>query len=121
MQNTVNNNREAWRDIDWATYLGCPVEKIPEYKKFLDENYVITIEQNKNTKLYSMFMYRYDIAPSGFKRLQLIASGKEQFADLTAAIHNANDVISKMEFSAFWAEIYDVPAKVLQMMLIREK
>ena len=115
-------SRLEWTDADWANYFGCPVQKIPEYKKFLDENYVPAIERNKTTGKYSFVMYKYDIAPSGQKRLQLwLTDDKHSFDTTTEALNNANNTISTLEFTDFWAKMYGVPKQVLQMMLIYEK
>lgn len=114
-------NRLNWKDEDWATYLGCPVSKVQEYKNILDQNYLMAIECDKNTKKYFMAVYRYDIAPSGFKRLQLLLSGNKQFAKVDDALHNANDIISKMELGKYQAKWLNMPQKAIQMMLIREK
>lgn len=118
----IPGDRSKWTDIMWAYYLGCPVQKIPEYKKFLDENYVPAIERNKTTGKYSFVMYKYDIAPSGQKRLQLwLTDDKHSFDTTTEALNNANNTISTLEFTDFWAKTFDVPKQVLQMLLIRVK
>ena len=115
-------SRLDWTDMDWAVYFGCPVQEIPEYRKFLNENYLPAIEYNKTTGKYSFAMYRYDIAPSGHKRLRLwLTDDKHSFVKKEDALHDANNVISTLEFTDFWAKTYKVPKQVLQMLLMCEK
>ena len=115
-------SRLNWSDAQWAKYLNCPVESVKKYKQVLDNNYVTAIEKNKKTNLYSLAVYKYDIAPSGAKRLQLLLSDdKHAFSDLSHAINNANNIISNMELSDYVASALNMPAKAIQMLLIRQK
>ena len=114
-------NRLNWTDLDWAEYLKCPVQKIFEYRKILNDNYVMVVERNKKTGKYSFAMYRYYITPSGNDRLQLLLSGKQSFLTYSEAVNNANGKISKMELKDFWVKSLNVPKQAIQMMLIREK
>ena len=113
--------RLKWTDLDWATYLDCPVQEIPSIKKFLDDTFVMSIARQKSTGRYCFAMYKYDFAPSGATRLQLIKSGNNSFSNIMYALHDANNnIISKMELTDFWAKTYNVPRRALQMMLIHE-
>lgn len=116
-------SREDWSDKDWANYLNCPVEKIPEYKNILNDNFVFGIEQNKETKQYSFVSYKYHIHPSGHKSLQLwLTDDLHRFDTKDQAAQYANtNIISKLEFSDFWAKLYNIPSKALQMILIPTK
>ena len=114
--------RLTWTDENWANHLGCPVKDIPSIRKYLDNNYVVAIERNKFTGKYSLAMYRYDVAPSGARRLQLLLSDdKHGSVDVKQAIHDANNVISKLELTDFWSKALNVPKRALQMLLIRER
>lgn len=115
-------SRLYWNNLDWATYLGCPVQNIPEYKKVLDENYVMAVERNKITGNYSFAVYTYHTKPSGDQNLQLLLSDdKHSFPTIMDAVHDANNIISTMELNNFWAKTLGVPSRAIQMMLIREK
>ncbi len=115
-------SRLEWTDLDWANYLCCSIQEIPSIRKFLDDNYVTAIERNKTTGRYSFAMYKYHTAPSGAKDLHLMLSDdKHSFSNLIDAMHDANNIISTLEFSDFWAKTLNVPKQSLQMMLIREK
>lgn len=116
----TNTNRLQWTDKDWATYLGCPIDKIQEYKNILDKNYLMAIERDKNSGKYFMAVYRYDIAPSGFQRLQLLLSGNKRFDNVVNALQDANRIISHMELNDFYAKQLNMPKQAIQMMLIRE-
>ena len=115
--------RLTWNNLDWATYLGCPIQEIESIKAFLDDNYVMAIERHRATGRYSFAMYRWHIAPSGAKDLHLMLSAddeKHMSANPVDAIREANNVISTLELSDFWAKALNVPKRALQMMLIRE-
>ena len=114
-------SRLEWTDENWADYLGCPVKEIPSIREFLNETYVTAIERNKITGRYSFAMYKYDSAPSGHKRLQLMLSDdKHSFTNIIDAVRDANNVISTLELSDFWADALNVPKRALQMMLVRQ-
>ena len=121
MTDIKQKSRLDWTDDDWATYLGCPVAKISEYNKILNENYLMALEQDTQTKNHAFAMYRYDIAPSGQKRLRLLFSSKNPFTQKQDALTHANNIISTMELNDFYAAALGVPAKAIQMLLIREK
>ena len=116
-------SREYWSDKDWANYLDCPVEKIAEYKKILNDNFVLGIEQNKETKLYSFVSYKWHIHPSGHKSSQLwLTDDLHRFDTYSQAAQYANqNIISKLQLTDSWAKIYNIPSKALQMMLICTK
>ncbi len=114
-------SRLDWQDADWAKHLNCPVSKIPEYKKILDENFLTAIERDKQSGQYSFALYSYDVAPSGFTRLRLSATGNKSFTNLLDAVRDANNIISCWELSDFWAKAFDVPKQAVQMLLIRQK
>ena len=99
-ENTVIN-RENWSDKEWATYLNCPVEKIAEYRKILNDNFVFGLEQNKETKHYSFVAYKYHIHPSGHKSMLLwLTDDVHTFKTKAQAVNHANTkIISKLEFS----------------------
>ena len=117
----LTENRLNWKDPDWAAYLGCPVDCIPRYRQILDNNFLPAIEREQKSGLYSLVMYRYDMSPSGTKRLCLLFSGKQHFVDAVDALRNANTVISNMKLMAMTAKTLQVPATAIQMMLIRTK
>ena len=124
MKITVNNNRGNWRDVDWASYLGCPVEKVPEYRKIVFEEFETGIAQNTQTGKYFFEMYRYEITPSGFKRPLLMYSGNKEFVSEAEAIKDANEnIISNPNFhlNDFWAKQMGIPAKAIQMLLIKTR
>ena len=120
--NVIPGDRLKWTDTMWAAYFGCPVKKVPEYRNFVDENFVPTIERNIKTGEYSLAIHKFALTPSGCNRLQLwLTDDKHSFNNITDALHRANKTISALEFTDFSAKMYGVPKQVLQMMLIREK
>ncbi len=117
----VRENRLNWKDPDWAAYLGCPVNCVAQYRQILGNNFVPAIEREQKSGLYSLVMYRYDVSPSGSKRLRLLFSSNQHFADIADALHNANTVISSLELNAKVAEVLQIPRTAIQMLLIRTK
>ena len=115
-------SRLNWTDTDWAKHLNCHVSKIPEYRKALNEMFLVTIEQNRLDGLYYFTMYRYHVSLAGTKSLQLfLTKDAPGFKTIQDAIDDGNKAISTLEFSDYWAKLYKMPKRVLQMMLIREK
>jgi len=115
-------SRLNWTDADWAKHLNCPVSKIPEYRKALKEMFLPVIEQNKLDGLYYYTMYKYHVSLAGTKSLQLfLTKDAPGFKTAQEAIDDGNKAISTIEFSDLWEKIYEMPKRVLQMMLIREK
>ena len=86
-----------------------------------DSNF--SIEQNKETKLYSFVSYKWHIHPSGHRSSQLwLTDYLHKFNTFDQAAQYANQhIISKLQLTDFWAKQYNVPSKALQMMLIRVK
>ena len=122
-QGIILENREMWSDKEWASYLNCPVEKIAEYRKILNDNFVLGVEQNKETKKYSFVSYKWHIHPSGHRSSQLwLTDDLHRFDTFSQAAQYANqNIISKLQLTDFWAKQYNIPSKALQMMLIRTK
>ena len=115
-------SRQDWNDTDWANYLQIPVSEVKKCRALLDDMFVMAVERNKITQQYSFAMYRYDIAPSGVKRLQLAATDdKHSFADIKDAVVNANNIIACMELTPYWAKTLNMPAQAIQMLTIRTK
>ena len=115
-------SRLNWTDADWAKHLNCHVSKIPEYRKALNEMFLVTIEQNRLDGLYYFTMYRYHVSLAGTKSLQLfLTKDAPGFKTIQDAIDDGNKASSTLEFSDYWAKLYKMPKRVLQMMLIREK
>ena len=101
-------------------YLGCPVSKIPEYKKVVDENFASTVEKNEILGTYISCLYRYEYTPSGFKRPLLMKTSAKEFATEGEAVDFANEVVSAWELNDFWAKMLEVPRKSVQMLLINK-
>ncbi len=112
-------DKAQWRDSDWAAYLGCSVADVAKYREILNGMFQTGIAQITDTGKYRFEMYRYDITPSGQKRLFLKLSGNNTFDTYEAALKDANtNIIPKMHLSDFWERHLGVPARAVQMMLI---
>lgn len=113
-------SRLDWQDVDWAKHFGCSVQQVDQYRKIVDDNFLFVIERKRISQKYSLAVYRYDIAPSGAKRLQLMISSKKEFEDLNSALWDANNIISCLELNDFCANALNIPKQAIQMALIRQ-
>ncbi len=114
--------RLLWNDLDWATYLDCPVQKIPEYKRILSENFVVRIHLCSANNRYIFELFQKVMGPKGRKQMRYVYSDwYYQFCDRAQEIQVANEYISNMVFRDEVATKLNLPKKSFQMMLIREK
>ena len=114
-------DRTQWRDSDWAAYLGCSVAQVAKYREILASMFLTGIAHSETTGKYRFEMHRWDIAPSGQKRLFLMLSGNNLFDTYDAALKDANtNVIPKLYLNDFWERHLQIPAKCVQMMLIKQ-
>lgn len=121
---TFNNNKGNRRKIYWANRIGCPIEKVAEYEKIVFKEFDAGIARDKETGKYFFEMYRYEYLPSGWKRPLLMVRGNKKFDSLREARRDANkNIISKPEFrlTDFWAKVYDIHPKAIQMLIIDQK
>lgn len=117
-------NRLNWNDKDWAAYLGCSVFDVARYRWTLAELFLMAIARSENTGKYHFEMYKYETTPLGFKRTLLQYSGKKEFDSLKEAVKDANEsIISNPTFvlDDLLAKQYKLPAKAIQMMLIKQR
>lgn len=116
------SDRTQWRDSDWAAYLRCSVAEVVKYREILSSMFLTGIARSEVEGKYRFEMHRYDIAPSGQKRLFLMLSGDNVFDTYEAALKDANtNIIPKMYLNDFWERHLEVPARAVQMMLIKER
>ena len=118
----ATSDRTQWRDSDWAAYLRCSVAEVVKYREILSGMFITGIAHSESEGKYRFEMHRYDIAPSGQKRLFLMLSGNNVFDTYEAALKDANtNIIPKMYLNDFWERHLKVPANAVQMMLINER
>ena len=111
------NSRQNWSDLDWANYLNCPITEIPSIKNYMQENYSSLISTNMHNGKRFVRLYRHEITPSESIRPIQIYSAELHTPNF---VREANDKISTLELTDFWAKALNVPKRALQMMLIRE-
>ena len=115
-------DRTQWGDGDWAKYLHCSVAEVVKYREILNGMFLTGIAHSASEGKYRFEMHRYDIAPSGQKRLFLQKTGNNTFDTYEAALKDANtNIIPKMYLDAFWERHLNVPARAVQMMLIPQR
>ena len=110
MKNKHIRNTVAGR---WAIDNGCSVHKAIIYRNRL-KRYLIT---------FRFAMYKWDTAPSGFRRLQLVLTDDRHCCYTeNEAIEYANTyILPKIQLNDYWAKVYNVPANALQLLHINKQ
>ena len=118
----TTNDRTQWGDSDWAAYFRCSVAEVVKYRETLNSMFLTGIAHSASEGKYRFEMHRYDIAPSGQKRLFLKLSGNNAFDTYEAALKDANtNIIPKMYLDDFWERHLNIPARAVQMMIIPQR
>lgn len=112
----------SWTDTQWAAYLGCAAADVEKYRNWLTKNYVPSVVKNVGAKqFYGLVVRRHD-TPSGAPRFIPMVSTQQAFkTSEDARVYVNETMIPAMELTAFWADAYKVPQKVLQMMHIEKQ
>ena len=112
----------TWTDKQWATYLGCSVQDVPNIRAYVHANFFPVIEQDKDTKAYNFVVTKMSTSMAGTRRVMPMISDKKVFSDLESAItHANNEVIPKLELTNFWSSALYIPRRALQMLHIKER
>lgn len=115
-------NRINWSDEQWASHLGIEPKDLPRVRDFMNENYSAAIVRNKNTNNFTVALYKYHVAPSGFKTLQLMATATKDFPDSAKATYYANnEFFPSLEMNDFWDKSLKIPKRAFQLLSIRER
>ena len=111
-----------WTDEQWAAHLGCAVQDVIKYKRWLLENYLPYLAQDVATKRYLFILSRRHDSPSGFVRYVDMMHRSTHQEKPTDARDYANEVIIPgLQLNSAFARLYNVPEKILQMLHINEK
>lgn len=112
-----------WGDEQWAKYLDCSVEKFQQARELIQNNYIVGVVIKDNR--YSVVIEKLHSTPSGSDRLNrfiIKAESRQSFDKLNDAVQYANEkFIPSLAFNDTIAKIYDVPAKILQTLHIKQK
>ena len=115
-------SRIKWTDDQWAKHLGVNVKDIEKIRNTVNQHYESTIVKNQQTGMHAVAIYRYDITPSGYKRPILITTSNEEYQNADDAVAYANNqFLPGLELSRFWARVYGIPAKSIQMLYVKER
>jgi len=121
-QGQTMEDRINWSDQDWAKYLNCPVEKIPEYRKALSANIVMEVHFCNANERYEFRIFKKVIGSKGRKiKSPVLLDWVHAHHDKAQVVRCANEMISSLELKDEVAKKFNVPAKSVQMMLIRER
>ena len=132
MKNKHIRNTVAGR---WAIDNGCSVHKAIIYRNrlkryfipgILREEHEINNSPNPMDRYLITFrfaMYKWDTAPSGFRRLQLaLTDDRHCCYTENEAIEYANTyILPKIQLNDYWAKVYNVPANALQLLHINKQ
>lgn len=111
-----------WTDIQWASHLGCDVQRIQKIRNFILDNYFVGVGRIRGTARYSCGLYKMDYSPSGFPRFYVVQSLNKDFESSAAATKYANETfIPNLELWPSVAKIANVPVRALQMLHVKEK
>lgn len=119
----------------WAADNGCSVHRAVMYRNrlkqylipgILREEREINNSPNPMDRCLTTFkfaMYKWDTAPSGFKRLQLTLTDDWHccYTENEAIEYANTDILPKLQLNDFWAEVYNVPANALQLLRINKQ
>ena len=115
-------SRNLWTDKQWAKHLDTSVERVPEIRAVIKDNYSAAVGVNKETGLYAIAIFTYEITPSGFKRPTLSATSKKEFTKKSDAILYANkEFLPNLFLSKIVADSMRLPVNSIQMLHIRER
>lgn len=115
-------SRNFWNDEQWAAHLETSVEKIPEIRTMIKDNYLATIVTDSFTGLYAVAIYAYEMTPSGFKRPILSTTSKKEFVKPSEAIVYANEkFLPNLVLSKLVADSMRIPANAIQMLSVKER
>ncbi len=117
----MDKNRISWTNLDWAEHLGCLVQKVSEYREWVNENYFAYVGQNTETKEYRIYIDRRHDTPSGMFRTITVASSKPFSNGKECAAYGRDILIPSLELSEFHAKLNGVPSRVLQLLKLSSK
>ena len=111
-----------WTDKQWAIHLNCPVQDVPKFKRYLEQNFWLGIWQERDTKLkYAEIQVRHD-TPSGNVRYVPIVTSRAFNISLADMVeYTNNEFIPSLELNPTVAYLRGVPPKILQMLHIKTK
>ena len=132
MKNKIIRNTVAGR---WAADNGFSVHRAIIYRRRLNqylmpeilrEEREINNSPNPMDRYLTTFrfaLYKWDMAPSGFKRLQLVATDDWHCCyDENEAIEFANThILPKLQLNNYWADVYGVTPTALQLLRIKKQ
>ncbi|MBP3397968.1 MAG: hypothetical protein J6K82_03490 [Alphaproteobacteria bacterium] len=111
-----------WTDKQWAVHLGCAVQDVPKFKQYLEENFCLSLWQERDSSLkYAEIQCRHN-TPSGFVRYVSIATSRAFEMPLDKMVEYTNTVfVPSLELQSGVAKLRGIPQKILQMLHIKTK
>jgi hypothetical protein len=114
-----NKNRLKWTDMDWATYLGCSVQNVKQYRKVLKQNFLPCIEWDTEYKQYYFALYKREIKSSGDEKFVTLMTGGMNFDSRKDALKDAYDnIMPGITLEKNWARGRNIPVNAIQIMRV---
>ena len=111
-----------WTDKDWATHLGCVVQDVPRFKKYLAENFYLALWQERDTGLKYAEVRMVHNKPSGeFRSIPIVTSNARDITLNDLIEQTNNTFVPSLVLKPHIATAHQVPAKLLQMLHIHQK
>lgn len=111
-----------WTDAQWAEHLKCSATDVPKFKKYLADNFYLTLWQEKDTGLKYTEVRMSHRTPSGAYRSIPVVTSQARDISLNDLIDYTNNVfVPALVLQPHIAATHNVPAKLLQMLHIYEK
>ena len=115
--------RSEWTNLDWASYLQCPIQEVPVLQNYISENYLPTIGKNRVTGKYHFCVLKLHVSPSGWRDWHLwLSDDKKGFTNESDVVRYVNEtVIPTLQFNDAYAKLADIPVRALQLMHMTER
>ena len=116
------DDRTKWTDTDWAAYLGCSVNIVPEYRRKLETRFFTRIAFDKKTEKYHFEMYGYEYDSFERRKMVLLRRGNDSFDSYSAAAKDANvNIIQKLELNPAFVKMFGMPSKAMQLLVVKHR
>ncbi len=115
-----DENRLKWTNEDWARFLGCSGPLVVKYRKMVNDNFYAYVGRHIDTKKYDFAIERRHDTPSGSPRFIPMLTTSRHF-DTEHECRNwvQKTLIPSLELNDFYASLYKMPARALQLVKVR--
>ena len=102
--------------------MGCAVQDVPKFKRYLEQNFWLGIWQERDTKLkYAEIQVRHDMPSGNVRYVPMVTSRAFNISLEDMVEYTNNEFIPSLELKPAVADLRGVPTKILQMLHISER